>query len=162
MTVCAPRIDYLATTRDGTLTIAGHVMHRAAFSIVTAAPLWTDPDMRMARLTIPGRGGRYPLPSLPDETKYPLRFMVDGAFDPAGVAYPDEAEGLRANLAWLRTNITGAVTAGDGQRLIQLSKPDASGVLAGRATPSLKMGARQGSLWLGVLTLDFAEPHLFA
>lgn len=156
MAVCAPRINLERCTRDGTLYVNGHLMQRPAFAVTTVAPLWTDPDQRGADLLIPDRTGVYPMPRRGTSTTYTLPIVVDGAFSPAGTVNAHMGEGLRANLEWLRANVSGPVSGGDGQRSVLITKPDGSGTLSGRAHVSIRWGQRTREFWRGVLALEVA------
>lgn len=117
-------------SREGTLTIGGILMNRAAFAIVGdergkggLVPLWADFDVRGQDRLVPSASGVVPYPRRLTVTRHDLRLLIAGDVDQAGTPVADAIAGLEANLEYVRTNVVAPVVSSTGTRSATLTMP---------------------------------------
>lgn len=117
-------------SREGTLTIDGILMNRAAFAIIGdergkggLVPLWADFDVRGQDRLVPSATGVIPYPRRLTATRHDLRLLTAGDVDQAGTPITDAIEGLEVNLEYIRTNVVVPVVSSTGTRSATLTMP---------------------------------------
>ena len=113
---------------EGTLTIGGISMNRAAWAVVGDSegqggllPLWVTVDQRGEDRLLPGTIGVIPYRRRATVTRHDLRLLVVGDVDLNGDPVVNTRNGLAANLAYLYTNVVAPVGTGDGTRSVTLT-----------------------------------------
>lgn len=125
-----PLVNYDA---EGTLTIGGILMNRPAFAIIGdergsggLVNLWADSDVRGKDRIVPTAAGVIPYPRRLTVTRHDLRLLVVGDVDQAGTPVADSADGLEANIEYIRTNVIAPVASSTGTRAATLVLPSAA------------------------------------
>lgn len=121
-------------------------------------PLIQGPDVRGTDRVIP-LGPAVPYRRRPTVTKRAIPLVIFGVFDLEGVAHPSEAEGLVANVDYLRANVSDPTELGDGTRTATLH------LLGGTRTgpvhvESLELGGDGETSIRAVLTLSLPNGAL--
>lgn len=140
---------------DGILSITGLPLHTPAYAILDLTPLWMGPDIRGEDLLIPGRTGVLPLPRRATVTTKSLPMIIDGRYDRLGNRWDNEREGLRRNIALLRTYFTDPTYSGDGTRWLTLTSPTNIVTLSGPVhVTGIEVGREYGPIWRASLNLS--------
>lgn len=113
------------TTRYGTLTLNGVLMHRGAWNVVNVEDLWLrGPQTRGTDRIIPGVNGVVSYRRRPTATRVSLLTAISGAVNLSGVAAADSVAQLQANIDYLRLNVTDPPGVGDGTILASVVMPN--------------------------------------
>jgi hypothetical protein len=115
-------------TRSEWLDIDGTPLATPAWEVPAGGLLGLiqGPDVRGSDRLIPGVAGvrRYKRRATVSKRSVPL--VIWGTFDLEGVAHADHAEGLVANIDYLRANVADPIGTGDGTRTATLHLKDGS------------------------------------
>lgn len=150
---------------EGTLTIGGILMNRAAFAIIGddvgeggLLQLWAETEVRGSDRLIPAAAGVIPYQRRLKDKLFDLRLLVCGDVTQAGVANADFKAGLVTNLAYIYTNVVAPTGTGDGTRAATLTF---SGVTSRTANIHV-LGMRKvrynlaadSAIWEGLLSIS--------
>lgn len=157
---CPGKIDVAGSLADGELRVSGSTMHTPAYAPVDLTELWEGPDQRGDDLMIPGAPGVLPMPRRADVSERRVHMVIDGSVAYTGAVWSNEREGLRRNVARIRSIASDPTGVGDGTRAITLTSPDGLTTLSGYAHVSLKVGAKTKGLWRAELVLSLPSGYL--
>lgn len=153
---------------EGTLTIGGISMNRAAWAILGDEDgdggllgLITKVSQRGSDRKIPSAGGVLAYRRWADVTEHQLRILVAGDVNYLGVANADHNAGLASNLDYLYTNVIAPVASTTGTRAAVLNIPGLGTKTADihvtgveQTKYHLSQNGADGSIWEGRLTIS--------
>jgi hypothetical protein len=144
-------LNVTAAQADGLLSVDSVSMQTPAWCVVSVSPLWGFNALRGDDLLIPGRVGLVAMTRRFTETTVALQMVVDGRTDSAGVPHSHPRNGLRLNLASLRS-LTGGMP-----KSVVLTAPGGGAVFTRSAHVGLEMGDETRFTARAALTLTFPD-----
>lgn len=141
-------------TCDGTVTIAGHSMHRKAFCLYDLSSLFNGTERRGSNRIRPGYAGAKAYRRRRDATQHSLPIHVSGAYDVNNaVAAVSFDRTLEENLTWLQANLV-EDPGGNGTRTLVWTLPSGRTITAAVQVLRLRGQRRPGRLFTGVLDIE--------
>lgn len=116
--------------------------------------LWHGPAVRGSDRLIPGAAGVRPHRRRATVTKRQLELVIFGDNDIDGDPHTDPQEGLEANVAYIRANITDPIVAEPGTRTVVVGLPSGATMTGEAHVEELELGAISGTTMLAVITLS--------
>jgi hypothetical protein len=142
------------------LDIGGVPLQTAAWTVTNLEVLWAGPATRGQDRVIPGATGVRSYRRRATVTRQALALVIFGEFKWDGSRYTDPRQGLQANVAHLRANVTDPTVANPGTRTATLHLPSGTTVTGPVTVEGLVLSALGPFNVSAVLDLSIAHGAL--